>query len=55
MNGKTSGNASAPTIGNVNTAPGANAAATTDTASPKIVSVPILAVDIGFASTTYPS
>ena len=55
MPGKTSGNASAPTTGNVNIAPGTNVAATTDTASRKIVSVPILAVDIGFASTTYPS
>ena len=55
MYGKTSGNASAPTIGNVNTAPGANAAATTDTLSRKIASVHILDVATGFEYTKFQS
>ena len=55
MYGKTSGNASVHTIGNVSIAPGTNAAATTDTAFLTIASVRILAVDTGFGSTTYQS
>ena len=51
MQGKISGNASVHTIGNVSIAPGTHAAAITDTAFRKIASVPILAVDTGFAST----
>ena len=55
MHGRISGNASVRTIGNVSIAPGTNAAATTDTAFLKIASALILAVDTGFASTTYQS
>ena len=55
MPGKTSGNGSAHTIGNMSITPGTNAAATTDTAFLTIVSARILAVDTGFASTTYRS
>ncbi len=55
MCGKTSGNASARTIGNVSIAPGTNAAAITDTEFPTIAFALILAGDTGFASTTYQS
>jgi hypothetical protein len=52
MYGETSGNASGHEIGNVSIVPGTNVVATTDTASRKIASAPISAVDTGFASTT---
>jgi hypothetical protein len=52
MCGKTFGNAGVHEIGNVSIVPGTNVVATTDTASRKIASAPISAVDTGFASTT---
>ena len=52
MCGKAFGNASAHEIGNVSIVPGMNVVATMATASRKIASVPISAVDTGFASTT---
>ena len=55
MRGKTSGNGSVRTTGNVSITPGMNAAATTDTAFLTIASVRILAVVTGFASTMCPS
>jgi len=52
MCGKTFGNASVHEIGNVSIVPGTNVGATMATASRKIASAPISAVDTGFASTT---
>ena len=52
MCGKTFGNASVHEIGNVSIVPGTNVAATMATASRKIASALISAVDTGFASTT---